>query len=141
MNIRDLEYNDYENYLNLINQFRPTDFSREMFINILNKIKKSSNIFVLEDKTTNTLVGTGTIIYEIKFIHNICKLAHIEDICIDSRYRNCGYGKLLLNYMIFEAKKQKCYKVVLYCEDHLEKFYNNVGFEKKGIMMTKYFNN
>ena len=139
MKIRELVENDYENYLILINQFRKTNFSKEDFIEKLKKIKSNSNIFVIEHD--NILIGTGTLLYETKFIYNICKLAHIEDICIHNEYRQYGYGKLLIKYLIEEAKKQNCYKVTLYCEDSLEGFYKSNGLEKRGIMMNKYFDN
>jgi ribosomal protein S18 acetylase RimI-like enzyme len=32
---------------------------------------------------------------------------HIEDICIDDNYRGNNYGKILMNYLIDEAKKEK----------------------------------
>jgi predicted GNAT family N-acyltransferase len=134
---RKLNENDYEKYLKLINDFRETNFSKEAFISILNKINNNNSsiwVIVIEDK----LIATGTIIYEYKFIHNISILAHIEDICVSKNFRGNNYGKILINYLIEEAKKKKCYKITLYCDEKLEKFYGVNGFTKKGIQMAIY---
>ena len=135
--IRKLNENDYDRYYNLINMFRETTFTKDSFIETLKLIKhQNSNIWVID--LNGVLVGTATILYEYKFIHNICKLAHIEDVCIHSDYRGKGYGKILLNYLFNEAKSNNCYKITLYCNDDLEQFYNNANLEKRGIQMAKY---
>ncbi len=127
---------DYKNYLYLINQFRPTVFTLEEYKNILSKIDTNSIIWVVD--YNNELIGTATIIYEYKFIRNIVKLAHIEDVCIDNKYRNKGIGQLLINHLINDANQNKCYKIILDCESNLENFYKKSGLEKKGIQMAKY---
>jgi len=136
-NIRKLNENDYEKYLKLINNLRPTEFSKEDFLNTLQKININSSIWVME--LNNELISTGTILYEHKFIHNISILAHIEDICVDEKFRGKKYGIELINYLVEEAKKNDCYKVNLYCDEKLEKFYEKSSFQKKGIQMAFYF--
>jgi glucosamine-phosphate N-acetyltransferase len=135
--IRELNENDYEEYLELINNFRVTFFSKKDFLEILNAIKNNSDIWVIEkDKK---LIACGTILYEIKFIHNICKLAHIEDVCVSVLHRGQNYGKILMNHLVKECQKNNCYKVSLYCDANLEYFYKQIGFEKKNIEMNIYF--
>ena len=135
--IRKLNVSDYEKYLNLINQFRSTIFTLEEYKETLSKIEKNSTIWVIDDN--NELIGTTTIIYEYKFIRNIVKLAHIEDVCIDKNHRNKGIGNLLINFVVNEANKENCYKIILDCDENLENFYKKSGLEKKGIQMAKYF--
>ena len=135
--IRKLNVSDYEKYLNLINQFRSTIFTLEEYKETLSKIEKNSTIWVIDDN--NELIGTTTIIYEYKFIRNIVKLAHIEDVCIDKNHLNKGIGNLLINFVVNEANKENCYKIILDCDENLENFYKKSGLEKKGIQMAKYF--
>ena len=135
--IRKLNVSDYEKYLNLINQFRSTIFTLEEYKETLSKIEKNSTIWVIDDN--NELIGTTTIIYEYKFIRNIVKLAHIEYVCIDKNHRNKGIGNLLINFVVNEANKENCYKIILDCDENLENFYKKSGLEKKGIQMAKYF--
>jgi len=133
---RKLTEHDYEKYLKLINDFRTTNFSKESFISVLNKINTNSSIWVIE--LEEELIATGTIIYEYKLIHDISILAHIEDVCVSKNFRRNNYGQLLIKFLINEAKKKNCYKVTLYCDENLEKFYGINGLCKKGIQMALY---
>jgi len=136
--IRKLNKNDFKEYNLLLNHFRPTTFTENNFIKTLESMEKqNSDIWVID--LDGRLIGTGTILYEHKFIHNISKIGHIEDICINTNYRGKGFGQLLINYLIEEVKTNMCYKVTLYCEEGLEKFYKSAELEKKGIQMSKYF--
>ena len=135
--IRILNKDDYSQYFDLINIFIKTFFTKEDFINNLLKINNNSNIWVIE--LNNKLIATGTLLYEYKFIHNISKIAHIEDICVDNNYRGKNYGKILMNHLIDEAKKENCYKVTLYCKEDLSKFYKSCNMDKNGVQMAIYF--
>jgi len=129
--------NDYQSFLLLIQDFRATAFTEEMFVVYLNKIMHSSDIYVVEYQ--NQLIATGTIIYETKFIFNICTLAHIEDVCVKMEYRNQGLGKYIVNKLVSTAKENKCYKVTLDCADTNVAFYEKCNFEKRGNQMTVFF--
>ena len=138
MLIRKLNNKDYNNYYYLINQLQTTHFSKKQFKNTLKKIKKSnSEIWVLVEN--NIFVGSCTIIFEYKFIHNNSKIAHIEDLIINNQYRSKGMGKILLNHLINNAKNKECYKIILNCEDKLVSYYKKSGFIKKSNGMALYF--
>ena len=134
--IRLLNKNDYNKYYILINDFQETSFLKEDFYNMLDKIEKNTEIWVIE--YNNELVATGTILYEYKFIHNISLYGHIEDICVSSRFRGGGYGLILMNYLVKRSKERKCYKIILDCKENLEYFYNKSGFKKNGLQMVIY---
>ena len=137
MNIRELNENDYLQYYQLINQLRTTYYNQNQFLTILNLIKKTSEIWIIE--LNNKIIATGTIIYEHKFIHNLSICAHIEDVCIDNNYRGQNYGIKIVEHLIKQAEKKGCYKVILDCDENLYNFYNKCGLEKKGIQMAKYY--
>ena len=84
--VRKLEKTDYISFFKLINDFRETVYTKEQFETIFDIITQNSDIIVIE--YNDELIGTGTIIYEYKFIFNICCLGHIEDICIKKEFRN-----------------------------------------------------
>ena len=134
--IRKLNENDYEEYLELINNFRETTFCKKDFLDILSYIQNNSDIWIIE--INKKLIACGTILYELKFIHNLCKLGHIEDVCVNSLYRGKNYGTILLNHLVEECHKKNCYKITLYCDEKLENFYKKIGFEKKNIEMNIY---
>jgi glucosamine-phosphate N-acetyltransferase len=134
--IRKLTKNDYDKYYILINDFQETIFTKYDFDNMLDKIKDNTEICVIE--YNNELVATGTILYEYKFIHNISLYAHIEDICVKKKSRGYGFGVILMDYLVEQAKEKKCYKIMLDCKENLENFYNKSGFKKNGIQMVIY---
>lgn len=134
---RKLTVDDYDTFLALINDFRETAFTKEEFAENLNTILQSSEIYVVE--SNNKLIATGTIMYETKFIFNICQLAHIEDICVKKEHRDQGIGKYMLSKLVTVAKEKKCYKVTLDCADTNVAFYEKCNFEKRGNQMTVFF--
>ena len=134
MNIRKLNYDDYSQYYSLINDFRKTKFTEQEFICTLKNIETNSEIWVIE--LNNELICTATIIYETKFIFNICKSAHIEDVCTKSLFRNKGVGKKLINFLIEHAKTQNCYKINLVCNKDTSYFYKSCNFEERGVHMS-----
>ena len=136
--IRKLDENDYDNYLILINMFRQSYFTKDQFRNVLKNLN-NNDIWIIE--MDNKIIATGTILYETKFIHNICKLAHLEDICIHEEYRSKKFGIILMKHLINESKKNNCYKISLYCKEDLENFYKKVGFQKNNIEMNLYLKN
>uniref|UniRef100_A0A6C0KWX8 N-acetyltransferase domain-containing protein n=1 Tax=viral metagenome TaxID=1070528 RepID=A0A6C0KWX8_9ZZZZ len=131
MSFRQLTPNDYNEYLKLINEFRPTEFSEDQFKITLVAVNKSSEIWVYEDN--GELISTGTIIFEHKFIFNTCIYAHIEDICVKSSYRRKGLGKLLIKHLIERCKG--CYKITLDCSNLNIQFYEACGFNLRGNQM------
>ena len=137
MQIRKLNKNDYDQYLLLINDFKKTYFSKIIFDELLDIINSNSTIWVIEED--GKLIGTGTILYEYKFIRDISKCAHIEDICIKEGYRGKNYGTILIDHLITEAQHNNCYKIILDCNNELEKFYAKSGLIKNGIQMGLYF--
>ena len=66
----------------------------------------------------------------------MCKLAHIEDVCVKKEYRSKGLGKLIIDFCINEAMNQNAYKVSLDCADSNIGFYKKCGFERRGNQMT-----
>ena len=134
---RHITRNDYASFLKLISQFRETYFTEKEFCETLDRITLSSMIYVVEKD--GELVATGTIIYEIKYIFNICTLAHIEDVCVAEAYRAQGLGKWLMGRLVDTAKEKGCYKVTLDCADSNVSFYTKCHFEKRGHQMTVFF--
>tara|TARA_A100001015_G_scaffold237421_1_gene270013 strand:- start:4059 stop:4526 length:468 start_codon:yes stop_codon:yes gene_type:complete len=137
---RKLEIGDYMNsYLSLLKQYFTIDITSISFTDFkdfIHKLNINHQVFIAEhipnDKLTNKhyLVGSITVLIEQKIIHNMGKVAHIEDVIIHEDYRKKGLGKMLINKCIEYAKQNNCYKAVLYCENHNIDFYENCGFKK-----------
>ena len=86
------------------------------------------DIYVIIDSETDKVVGAGTILVEPKFSHGCSYLAHLEDIVIDEKYRGMGLGSMILNYLVNEARKRRCYKARLVSRPKAAGFYSRHGF-------------
>jgi len=68
----------------------------------------------------------------------------LEDVFIDENLRGKGIGTQLLNEVIEEAKKSKCYKIVAtsrHSRDKVHKLYKRLGFKDQGIEFRLDFHN
>jgi glucosamine-phosphate N-acetyltransferase len=141
--IRKIEKNDYNNnLLKVLNQLSPinTNIINLCDFNLyIDSLNKNHLIFVIEDIESHLIIGTGTIVIEQKIIHNFGKVAHIEDIVIDSQHRGNNLGKYLLEFLVNKANELFCYKVILDCSDEHIFFYEKCNFIKKGNQMSIYF--
>jgi glucosamine-phosphate N-acetyltransferase len=136
MEINTLVKTDFENYLDLMRQFRPidTDITYDTFCQIYDKIFTNSEIYVA--RLDGKIIGSITVIYEQKFINNLAMYAHIEDVVVDTNYRKHKIGSSLLDYVKYQAIRFQCYKCTLSCSRELSGFYQYNDFEEKGIHMT-----
>ena len=131
MYVRLLSLNDYEEFLNLVNEFRPTFLSKNEFRYVLKNIYEYGKIWLLIDDLTKTIMGCGTLIIEQKFIHNGGIVARVEDFIIKKKFQGKGGGHFLLKELVKRAKEiEGCYKIILNCSQELEKFYEKTGFSK-----------
>lgn len=132
--IRTLTNADYQEYYPLINEFRATEFSEKEFVNYIEKLPSNMTIWMLETK--GKIAATTTVIYEPKLIFNKCTFAHIEDVCVLKEYQKHGYGSILLQHVISEAKAKRCYKITLVCNESVLPFYLKNNFEKRGVQCS-----
>jgi glucosamine-phosphate N-acetyltransferase len=99
------------------------------------KKEKNHKIFLCKEFLSTKIVGIITLFIEKKIIHNMGKVAHIEDLVVDIHERNKGISKILINKCIEYAKKNNCYKIILNCKEELIKFYENNNFYKSAYQM------
>ena len=137
--IRKLELDDYEEYLNLLSQLTVVGkVNKEKFKQRFNEINNNPNlyIYVISDEEVNNLIACGTVYIEPKFIHNCSKLAHIEDIVVNEKYRGKKYGLCIIQHLVSIAKTKGCYKVILACKEKNILFYEKCGFKNEGYEMV-----
>jgi len=110
------------------------DVTEEQFLETFDKMAKCPNTYyinVIEDKSTETIIGSATLLIEQKFIHNCAKRARIEDVVVSDDYRGKQLGKLLLTALVILGKNLGCYKISLDCRDKMIPFYETFGFSKE----------
>ena len=141
--VRKINKGDYnKKYLDLLKQLTsifPDKISVSDFNNLVDRLGENHYIMVIEDIDTKMIIGCATLLIEEKFIHNMGKVGHIEDVVIDKAYRGLNLGKLIIDVLMSIGKKNGCYKIILDCEEKNIEFYERCGFTKKGVEMVKYF--
>ena len=115
---------------------------------------------VIVSRTTDMIVGAGTVFIEQKFIRNLGTVGHIEDIVVAKSMQGHKLGLRIINALTAISEAKGCYKTILNCsEDNARKFslpvvflysllccllmifsafYKKCGYEKKEIEMVKY---
>ena len=98
------------------------------------KSNSSSNsiVGIYEDK----VVAYGSIVIENKIRGDIA--GHIEDIVVDDNMRGKMVGVKLINKLVNIGSEKGCYRITLFCEEKLIKFYGRTGFKVNNIMMKKF---
>lgn len=128
--IRELNIEDYENYLELMYQFTNYEYKTN-----LEKFKRKLNndnlkVFILINQ--NKIIGSGSI-FKLEKLHNN-SVGLIEDVIIDENFRGKSYGKKIIQHLKdYGIKNWGCYKVILNCIESNNVFYEKCGFEKCGV--------
>src|SRR5258708_7008504 len=86
------------------------------------------------------VVGTASIIWERKFIHSGGLVGHIEDVAVHRDYQKKGIGKALIAALVERARALGCYKLLLYCDEELQEYYQKLGFYRRASQMRIDFN-
>ncbi|WP_338815510.1 GNAT family N-acetyltransferase (plasmid) [Bernardetia sp. Wsw4-3y2] len=125
--IRNYKESDKEKLIELIKLNIPTYFEeseQEDFIEYLEKYKE--DYFVMEDKTTNQIIGCGGINY---FPDETIPLARISWDIIHPNFQGQGIGKKLLLHRINHIQSKKIKLIVVRTSQLAYKFYQKMGFE------------
>lgn len=90
--------------------------------------------------SSHRIVGTGALLVERKFIHNLGLVGHIEDIAISKDQQGKRLGLRMIQALDYVAEKVGCYKSILDCSEANEGFYVKCGFKRAGLEMAHYYN-
>ena len=136
---RFLEKSDYsKGHLQILAQLTSvgnvTQAQYETQFNALDK--NVYKIVVIEDVSKQSIIGSGTVFMEKKFIHECGKSGHIEDIVVSSEYRGKNLGLKLISCLTEIGRINKCYKIILDCSDKNVPFYVKCGYSKTANQMV-----
>ena len=95
-------------------------------------------VAVIVSRETDTIVATGTVFLEPKFIRTLATAGHIEDIAVDASTQGKGVGKALIAALTAVGKSRGAYKILLDCSEDNVPFYTKCGYERKGVEMARY---
>eukprot|EP00899_Mesostigma_viride_P010988 jgi/Mesvir1/19891/Mv13172-RA.1 len=141
---RPLQLEDFDKgFLELLSQLTTVGtITREAFNARFQQMQARGDdyqILVIEDPLSGSIVAAGTLLVELKFIHECGKVGHVEDIVVDLAMRGRHVGKVLVDALQETAQRLGCYKVILDCAENNTGFYTKCGFTKKEVQMVHYF--
>jgi glucosamine-phosphate N-acetyltransferase len=95
------------------------------------------SLLVIEDTlASNTsgskglIIGSATLITELKFVHTCGSVGHIEDVVVREGYRGKNLGACIIKALHEIAKALGCYKVMLDCKESNIEFYMKFGYKQ-----------
>lgn len=143
--LRQLRKDDYKHqYLQLLSQlsyFKLDTVTQDSFNQFVDNLHLNHQIYILDDPKNNIVVGSITLLFEPKVIHELGMVCHLEDIVIHPEYRNQKLSRQLIEKAIQLAKARGCYKIILNCSESMKPFYQKFGFSSKNLEMSLYNDN
>lgn len=133
MKIRYLKEEDREGLVECLNSLKETKSNTENFYFALHR-RYMDGVHTVVAIENHEIVGTASYFVEGKFLGMDEKTAayprccHIEDVAVREDQQGKGIGKALIEFILEEAKKTKCYKAILMCSDDNIPFYEKCGF-------------
>lgn len=137
--VRELQSLDYnKGYYDLLKKLTHVqeEVSLETFTEFVSSLSSSHNVFVIEDLTTQKIVGSITMYTQRTPLHKCRTIVHMDHWVADPTYK--GVGATLLAHLIDIAKKNG-YKLSTTCPDKMVGYYEKKEFRKRGNHMCLYF--
>ena len=149
MEIRPATVNDINRILDLLSQvleihakLRPdlfmsgtTKYSKEDLETILNDANKPTCVATID----NYVVGYARCQIRIPTSNMYpVKIFHLDDLCVDEKYRHQGIGEALYHKVVETAKENDCYEITLNAwpgNDAALKFYEKMGMKTRSVFM------
>lgn len=143
---RVLQASDYfANYFTLLEGVDSTSsVTYEEFKAHLVELRKRhlvQQVWVAEDNQTRKVVATGTLLMEMKLIGGLSKVAHIEDVIVNTLYRSDRLAEQMILQLRDTAAEHGCYKTLLNSIEVNTNFYKKLGFVPSGHSLTLYHHN
>ena len=95
------------------------EVSETRYAQTFDAMKSFNNYFtlVIVSRATDKIVGSGTVFVEQKFIRNLGKVGHIEDIVVDKSMQGHKLGLRIINALTEISEAKGCYKTILNCSE------------------------
>ena len=151
MEIRKANFNDINRLLNLLSEVLEihAKLRPDLFVSGTTKYKREDLEIMLKDETKPVFVATidnyvvGYAMCQIKVpTKNMypVKVFHLDDLCVDEKYRHQGIGEALYNKVVEVAKENDCHEITLNAWPSNEaafKFYEKMGLKTRSIILEQ----
>ncbi len=116
--------------------------SPEAYQRAFREINSTPGYRLLVAEEDGEILGTAVLAILPGLSHGASPFAVVEYVVVDEKSRRQGIGKLLMNYIIAEAKEAGCYKIMLTSNKRREQaheFYRSLGFDASSHGFRLYF--
>lgn len=117
----------------LLQQLTEIDYSNRDEEDCWNKFNSNTSSNSIVGLYKDKVIAYGSLVVENKIRGEAA--GHIEDIVVDNKVRGNNVGVILIDELIKIGKEKECYRITLFCKEHLIKFYNKNGFEVNSMAM------
>lgn len=95
------------------------EVSEARYVEAFDAMRSSNAYFtlVIVSRSTDRIVGHGTVFVEQKFIRNLGTVGHIEDIVVDKSMQGRKLGLRIIDALTGISEAIGCYKAILNCKD------------------------
>ena len=136
---REILKDDLEDVFLLLNQLKEKDVNTIDLESAWESFKSNSSSNSIVGIYNDKVIAYGSIVIENKIRGDIA--GHIEDIVVDNTVRGKMVGVKLVKELVDIGKSKGCYRITLFCDEKLIKFYERNGFKVNNIMMKSFLNN
>ena len=130
---RKVERKDLGEVFLLLQQLTEIDYSNRNEEDCWNKFNSNTSSNSIVGLYKDKVIAYGSLVVENKIRGEAA--GHIEDIVVDNKVRGNNVGVMLIDELIKIGKEKECYRITLFCKEHLIKFYNKNGFEVNSMAM------
>ena len=130
--IRELKKDDLWNgFLTSLDSLRQaSNIKKEKAVKVFDKINQNPDHIIAVAELDGKIVGSATLLLELKFIHGGGVVGHIEDVVVNKSHQGQKIGEKIIKYLLEQAKSKGCYKTILDCVDDVKPFYEKLGFKQ-----------
>lgn len=130
MAIRLMDATDLDRgFLAAVNALKPVELTEQQAIEVYRERLKSrirTYVAIIDER----VAGTASVFIEPKYIHSGGVVGHIEDVAVHPEFQKHGIGRALVEHILDECRKARCYKVILDCAETVIPFYEKLGFHR-----------
>ena len=155
MEIRKANFDDISRLLDLLSEVLEVHakLRPDLFVSGTTKYSKEDLELMLKDENKVIYVAvindyvTGYAMCEIRMPSSNMypnKIFHLDDICVDEKYRRQGIGEALYQKVVELAKQYNCHQITLNAWPGNEaalKFYEKMGMKTRSIVMEDILDN
>jgi glucosamine-phosphate N-acetyltransferase len=135
LEIRDLRAPDLDDsFFESLSSLAEVQLTRPRAVEIFRRRLKAgvrTYVAVLDGR----IVGTASLLMELKFIHGGGVVGHVEDVAVHRDFQKRGIGKALVEQLTDVAKEAGCYKIILNCIEDRVPFYEGQGYRRYDVGM------